>query len=145
MTTLTKDAVTLYDIETNSTWRTMSVQDGEHEVQLCYGLGDQMQEYETTDRDGALLRVILQIDAPREYAKPDQGGVYVFPRSTTTSQPVTALPLDPARLVDLLLAPAANPNGLHQQLANQTGPRDARRLMAAAHHIAAERLWTDAS
>lgn len=59
-------------------------------------------------------------------------------------QPAT-LPLAPARLADLLLAPAADANALHLQLADQAGPRDARRLMAAAHHIAAERLWTDAA
>lgn len=59
-------------------------------------------------------------------------------------QPV-ALPLVPARLADLLLAPAADANALHQQLAAQAGPRDARRLLAAAHHIAAQRLWTDAA
>jgi hypothetical protein len=80
MLTLTKDAVTLYDIETNTTWRTMSVRDGEHEVQLCYGLGDQVQEYETTDRAGTPIRVVLQIDAPSGDREPDQGGVYVLPR-----------------------------------------------------------------
>lgn len=80
MVTLTKDAVTLYDIETHTVWRTMSVRDGEHEVQLCYGLGDVVQEYETTDLTGNPIRVVLQIDAPSEHAKPDQGGVYVFTR-----------------------------------------------------------------
>lgn len=55
-----------------------------------------------------------------------------------------ALPLSPTQLADLLLAPAADPNRLHQQLADQLTPRSARRLLAAAHHIAAERLWTDA-
>lgn len=59
-------------------------------------------------------------------------------------QPV-ALPLAPAQLADLLLAPSADANALHQQLAGQIPPRDARRLMAAAHHIAADRLWADAS
>lgn len=76
--TLTKTAVTLYDIESNRAWRTMSHRDGEHEVRLCYGLGDVVQEYETTDREGRPIRVVYQIDAPREYAEPDQGGVYVF-------------------------------------------------------------------
>jgi hypothetical protein len=80
MITLTKDAVTLYDIEENKTWRQMSARDGEYEVQLCYGLGDTVQEYETTDRHGNPLRVVLQVDAPSEYSKPDQGGVYVFTR-----------------------------------------------------------------
>lgn len=79
MLTLAKDAVTLYDIETRTVWRTMSVRQGEYEVQLCYGLGDTVQEYETTDLDGNPIRVVYQIDAPSEYAKPDQGGVYVFP------------------------------------------------------------------
>jgi hypothetical protein len=78
--TLTKDAVTLYDIETNTVWRTMSVWEGEQDVAICYELGDTVQEYDTTDRDGNPLRVILQIDAPREHASPDRGGVYVLPR-----------------------------------------------------------------
>lgn len=55
------------------------------------------------------------------------------------------LPVDPALLADLLLAPAADANRLLQQLADQLTPRAARRLLAAAHHIAAERLWTDAA
>lgn len=80
MITLTKDAVTLYDIEENKVWRQMTVIEGESDVQTCYELGDVVQEYDTTDRDGTPLRVVYQIDAPREYAKPDQGGVYVFPR-----------------------------------------------------------------
>lgn len=77
---LTKDAVVLYDIKTNSAWRYTSVRDGEREVQTCYELGDAVQEYETTDRHGNRIRVVLQIDAPSEYAEPDQGGVYVLPR-----------------------------------------------------------------
>lgn len=80
MITLTKDAVTLYDIETNSVWRTMSVQEAEQDVATCYELGDMVHEYETTDRAHNPIRVVLQIDAPREYAKPDQGGVYIFAR-----------------------------------------------------------------
>ena len=76
---LTKDAVTLHDIETNTVWRRMSVRDGVRDVQFCYELGDTVQEYDTTDRDGNRLRIVFQIDAPREYAKPDMGGVYEFP------------------------------------------------------------------
>ena len=55
------------------------------------------------------------------------------------------LPLVPAQLADLLLAPAADDNALYQQLAAQIPPRDARQLLAAAHHIAANRLWADAA
>lgn len=82
-TILTKDAVTLHDIETSTIWRTMSVRDAEHEVALCYELGDTVQEYEVADRAGNPLRIVYQIDAPREYAKPDQGGVYEFPLPAT--------------------------------------------------------------
>lgn len=78
--TLTKTAVTLYDVETRSIWRTMSVRDGERDVATCYDIGDTVQEYDTTDRAGQPLRVVLQIDAPRRGCKPDQGGVYVFPQ-----------------------------------------------------------------
>lgn len=58
---------------------------------------------------------------------------------------IVTLPHDPARLADLLLAPAADCLAIHQQLATQVGPRPARRLLATAHGIAAERLWADAS
>jgi hypothetical protein len=78
-TILTKDAVTLYDIATNTVWDAMSVRDGERDVQDSYEIGDTVQEYETTDRAGNPLRVVFQIDAVRLYSEPDQGGVYVFP------------------------------------------------------------------
>lgn len=52
-----------------------------------------------------------------------------------------ALPLDPAQLADLLLTPATDANTLHQQLADQIGGRPARRLLAQAHSIVADRLW----
>lgn len=87
MITLTKDAVTLYDIETNTIWRQMSVSEGESDVQTCYELGDTVQEYETTDRNGNRLRIVFQIDVPREHAKPDQGGVYVFPLPAVEDAP----------------------------------------------------------
>lgn len=61
-----------------------------------------------------------------------------------TLMPQTAtLPLDPAKLADLLLAPAADANTIHQQLAAQIGTRLARQVLAAAHGIAAERLWAE--
>jgi hypothetical protein len=76
--TLTKDAVTLYDIEKNSVWDTMSVQDAQRDLQICHDLGDTIQEYETTDLDGNPLRVVLQVSVPSKYSD-DQGGVYVIP------------------------------------------------------------------
>lgn len=66
-------------------------------------------------------------------------------KDTLMTHQTATLPVDPARLADLLLAPAADANTFHQQLANQVGPRPARRLLAAAHSIAAERLWADAA
>jgi hypothetical protein len=53
----------------------------------------------------------------------------------------TALPTAPAKLADLLLAPTADTNALHRQLADQIGGRPARQILAAAHQIAADRLW----
>jgi len=64
-TILTKDAVTLYDIASNTIWDQMSVAHGERDVKACYELGDTVQEYETTDRAGAPLRIVLQIDGSR--------------------------------------------------------------------------------
>jgi hypothetical protein len=72
--------VTLYDIATNAVWRRMSAQVGAQDVAICRDLGDVVQEYDTTDRQGNPLRVVLQIDAPSLYRKPDQGGVYEFTR-----------------------------------------------------------------
>ncbi len=51
------------------------------------------------------------------------------------------LPTAPAQLADLLLAPTADTNQLHRQLADQIGGRPARQILAAAHQIAADRLW----
>jgi hypothetical protein len=65
------------------------------------------------------------------------------PRKDTPMPQTAALPLDPAQLADLLLAPATDANTLHQQLADQIGARPARQTLAAAHSIAAERLWAE--
>lgn len=78
MITLTKDAVTLYDIATNAVWEVMTVAEGESAVRISRELGDTVQEYETADRDGRPLRVVFQVDAVRLYSSPDQGGVYEF-------------------------------------------------------------------
>ncbi|MEV7140755.1 hypothetical protein [Streptomyces tauricus] len=80
MPTLTKDAVTLYDIDTRTVWHRMSVRDGERDVRISRDLGDIVQEYATTDRDGRPLRIVLQISTAWEYGEPDPGGVYEFPR-----------------------------------------------------------------
>ncbi|MCI3246327.1 hypothetical protein [Streptomyces spinosisporus] len=80
MLTLTKDAVTLYDIQTNTTWEQMSHRDAERDLAACRRLGDTLQEYDTTDRAGNPLRVILQIGANDYYSGPDMGGVYEFTR-----------------------------------------------------------------
>lgn len=80
---LTKDAVTLHDIATNTVWRRMSARDGERDVQICYTLGDVVQEYDTTDRDGHPYRIVFQIDAPMAFREPDAGAVYMFRLPTT--------------------------------------------------------------
>lgn len=45
------------------------------------------------------------------------------------------------QLADLLLAPGTNEAALAAELTAQVGDRPARRLLAAAHSIAADRLW----
>ena len=81
MPTLTKDAVTLYDIERNQDWASMSHLEAERDLATCHRLGDTIQEYDTTDRDGNPLRVVLQIAQPNPYSGvEDMGGVYVFTR-----------------------------------------------------------------
>lgn len=64
-------------------------------------------------------------------------------KDTPMTRQTAALPLDPAKLADLLLAPGADTNTLHQQLATQIGARPARQVLAGAHSIAAERLWAE--
>lgn len=61
----------------------------------------------------------------------------------STSAPVLLALGRAAQLADLLLTPATDANTLHQQLADQIGARPARQTLAAAHSIAAERLWTE--
>ena len=81
MPTLTKDAVTLYDIQTNSAWSLMSHRDAEADLDFSRELGDTIQEYDTTDRDGNPLRIVYQRAADTgldsEYSL-DTGGVYEF-------------------------------------------------------------------
>lgn len=85
MVTLTKDAVTQYDIATNpqgtTTYRTMDAREAEAQVRCAVELGDLIQEHDTTDRAGNPLRIVLHIcvdlDDDRD---PDMGGVYLFPR-----------------------------------------------------------------
>lgn len=78
MITLTKDAVTQYDIATNpqgaTSYRTMDVREADAQVRCALELGDTIQEYDTTDRTGQPLRVVLHICADID----DLGGVYEF-------------------------------------------------------------------
>jgi hypothetical protein len=78
--TLTKDAVTLYDIQTNTVWDRMSHRDAEAELSAGRDAGDVHQEYDTTDRHGRPLRVVLQVYAVSYDDHPDLGGVYEFTR-----------------------------------------------------------------
>jgi hypothetical protein len=78
--TLTKDAVTLYDIGTRKIWATMVHHEAHAHVRCAYELGDTVQEYETTDRDGNPLHVVLHICVTSPTPNTDMGGVYVFAR-----------------------------------------------------------------
>jgi hypothetical protein len=71
--TLTKDAVTLYDLHTDQA-RNLSLRDGEEDLILARELGDSLREYDTTDRNGRPLRVVLQLPADHE----DPAGIYEF-------------------------------------------------------------------
>lgn len=77
--TLTKDAVTLYDIGTNTVSNRVSHREGEADLEFARELGDTLQEYDTTDRHGRPLRVVLQL--VREMygtTDADPGAVYEF-------------------------------------------------------------------
>lgn len=80
MVTLTKTAVTQYDIATNpqgaTHWTVMDAREAEAHVRCARELGDTIREYATTDRAGNPLRVVLHVCADTE----DLGGVYEFAR-----------------------------------------------------------------
>jgi hypothetical protein len=79
--TLTKTAVTLYDIQSRRVWGVMSHRDAVADLGFARDCGDVLQDYATTDRDGNPLRVVFQRSADTgpdsEYAL-DEGGVYEF-------------------------------------------------------------------
>lgn len=75
--TLTKDAVTLHDINTLTAWDRMSHARAEGDIACARNAGDRVQEYETSDRDGNPLRIAIVIET-RMYGEPDMGGVYEF-------------------------------------------------------------------
>lgn len=79
LVTLTRDAVTLYDIEAQRVWRAMSHRQAERDLAVCRRLGDTLQDYDTVDRAGRPIRVVLQICASDE-GRNDLGGVYEFTR-----------------------------------------------------------------
>ena len=81
MVTLTKTAVTLYDIEINDVWERMSHAEAQRDLNASRDIGDTIQEYDTTDRDGNPLRVVLQTARTNPYdGTQDMGGVYEFAR-----------------------------------------------------------------
>ncbi|GGS41585.1 hypothetical protein F2B00_03590 [Streptomyces parvus] len=55
----------------------------------------------------------------------------------------TAPALTAEQLADLLLTPGINEAAVNAEMAAELGARPARRLLAAAHGIAANRLWGD--
>jgi hypothetical protein len=66
------------------------------------------------------------------------------PADTRTAARMTELPTDTEQLADLLLNPVTDYASLVARLADQVGARPSRRLLAAAHGIAADRLWNEA-
>lgn len=80
MATPTTNTVTQYDIGTRKIWATMTHREANAHVRCAYELGDTVQEYDTTDRAGKPLHVVLHICVTSPNPNTDQGGVYVFPR-----------------------------------------------------------------
>jgi hypothetical protein len=75
----THDTVTQYDIATQDVYRTMTEREGRAHVAAAISLGDIVQDYTTTDRDGRSLRVVLYICQDPEL-QPHEGCVYEFTR-----------------------------------------------------------------
>ncbi|MGW7001356.1 hypothetical protein ACWGCW_00665 [Streptomyces sp. NPDC054933] len=80
--------VALFDVETNTVFGRMTHRNAEIDLAAARDLGDTLQEYDTTDRTGRPLRVVLHVNAEpvtryaddgRAYQVADQGGVYEIP------------------------------------------------------------------
>jgi hypothetical protein len=71
--------VTLHDIGFNKVWNRMTVRDAEADIRCARKLGDTLQEYDTADRSGQPLRVVLHICTSTSEDRRDLGGVYELP------------------------------------------------------------------
>lgn len=78
--TFTKTAVTVYDIASNTAWSRISHRTAEAELRDARTIGDTLHAYDTTDRRGRPLRVVLHHTQPGPDGHHDAGGVYEFTR-----------------------------------------------------------------
>lgn len=78
MTATQQTTATVYDIESNTAPYHLNEIDAQDDLVLHHRRGATIHEYDTTDRNGTPLHVVVAIGAPRPDFTPDQGAVYEF-------------------------------------------------------------------
>lgn len=96
MTAATDPTVTVYDVETDTTLYKIPSREALRYLAMYRESGDTQYDYDTTDKDGNPVRVVLTVNAPVPGFTTDQGAVYVFPRTTDT--PTATEPADDASI-----------------------------------------------
>ncbi|WP_406170292.1 hypothetical protein OIE52_39215 [Streptomyces canus] len=98
MTETQQPTATVYDIESNTVLYRLDEIDAQDDLVLHHRRGATIHEYDTTDRNGTPLHIVITVDAPHPDRTPDQGAVYEFGGTATPTAPtpnVTPRPAEP--------------------------------------------------
>ncbi|MEU1497289.1 hypothetical protein [Streptomyces sp. NPDC005732] len=89
---------TVYDIESNTVLYRLNEIDAQDDLVLHHRRGATIHEYDTTDRNGAPLHVVITVDASHPDRVADQGAVYEFTNVASPAAPTidaTPRPAEP--------------------------------------------------
>lgn len=98
MTATQQPIATVYDIESNTELYQLPAGEAQDDLVLHHRRGATIHEYDTTDRNGVLLHVVITVDAPDPRFNHDQGAVYEFTDTVTPTAPalnITSRPAEP--------------------------------------------------
>ncbi|MFJ4925303.1 hypothetical protein [Streptomyces sp. NPDC088736] len=98
MTVTQELTATVYDIESDTVLYRLNEIDAQDDLVLHHRRGATIHEYDTTDRNGAPLHVVITVDAPHPDRVADQGAVYEFGGTVTPAVPTpnhTPRPAEP--------------------------------------------------
>lgn len=97
---------TIYDVESNTVLYRLDEIDAQDDLVLHHRRGATIREYDTTDRNGAPLHVVIAVDAAHPDRTPDQGAVYEFADADTATS-TTPVPEATPRPTEPRIAPPA--------------------------------------